>query len=240
MRATGAVSACAIATVVAAISALAVAQTSNKAPEAQRTGIPPIDVPPINGASEEQSSHPVLRITSVEVMRSQHAPVMDIIRVRGLTSSTGWEEGELVPLTRGVPADGMLQLVFVARAPAEATEASGFEPIEAIFPLETDHPFKGVNVHSASNSVTVGSLPGYAEGKGAAEDCGRCVGKTFVARGAPAPSGRSASELVREESLPAQTRVIRPSDGIPTADSNPNRLTLILNKDGQIANAVWE
>jgi hypothetical protein len=34
--------------------------------------------------------------------------------------------------------------------------------------------------------------------------------------------------------------VIRPNDGIASADSNPNRLTLILNKDGRITSAVWE
>jgi hypothetical protein len=61
-----------------------------------------------------------------------------------------------------------------------------------------------------------------------------------VAKGAAAPSGKSASEVVREEQLPPATRVIRPSEGIPSADSNPNRLTLILNKEGKITTAVWD
>jgi hypothetical protein len=183
---------------------------------------------------------PVLHITSVEVMRSAHAPALDIIRVRGLASTSGWEEAELVPLTRGVPADGILELIFVAQAPAEAAEADGFEEIEAVFPLETNHPFKGVNVHSASESVFVAALPGYTENKSAGEDCNKCVGKTFVAKGAGAPSGRSAAELVREERIGAPVRIIRPSEGIASADSNPNRLTLILNKDGKITAAVWE
>lgn len=196
---------------------------------------------PADSDSEDRSvSAPVLHIASVEVIRSAHPPVLDIIRVRGLASSSGWEDVELVPLTRGVPADGILELVLVGRAPGQAAEAKGFETVEAIFPLESDHPFKGVNVHSASESVIVIQLPGYAEGKNAGEDCSKCVGRTFVAKGAAAPSGKPASELVREEQLPAATRILRPSEGIPSADSNPNRLTLILNKEGKITTAVWD
>jgi hypothetical protein len=192
------------------------------------------------GNDERTLSAPVLHIKSVEIIRSAHPPVMDIIRVRGLTSTVGWEEAELVPLSRGVPADGVLELVMVARAPGEAADARGFEEVDAIFPLEPNHPFKGVNVHSASDSVSVTQLPGYAEGKAVSEDCSKCVGKTFVAKGASAPSGKASSELVREEQLPAATRVVKPSEGIASADSNPNRLTLILNKEGKITAAVWD
>src|SRR5271156_2971329 len=187
-----------------------------------------------------ETSAPVLHIKSVEIIRSAHAPVMDIIRVRGVVSTVGWEEAELIPLSRGVPADGILEMIMVARAPSEAADAKGFEEVEAIFPLEPNHPFKGVNVHGASESVSVTQLPGYAEGKSSAEDCSKCVGKTFVAKGAGAPVGKPASDLVREEQLPAATRIVRPSEGIPSADSNPNRLTLILNKDGKITAAVWD
>ena len=183
---------------------------------------------------------PVLKVISVEVLRSTHGGVLDIIRVRGLTSSSGWEEAELVPLTRGTPADGMLDLVLVARAPAEAMEAKGFEPIEAILPIESSHPYKGINVHSASESVTLTQLPGYVEGKGAAEDCSKCVGKVFVAKGAAVPAGKSSADVVKEEQLPPVTRVIKHSDGIPSAESNPNRLTIVLSKDGTIATAIWD
>jgi hypothetical protein len=200
--------------------------------------------PPVSataGAEDHAvASTPVLHIKSVEIIRSAHPPVLDIIRVRGVASSPGWEEAELVPLSRGIPADGMLELIMIARAPQDAADAKGFEEVEAIFPLETNHPFKGVNVHSASDSVSVTQLPGYAEGKAPAEDCSKCVGKTFVARGAATPAGKSASELVREEQLPAATRIVRPTEGIPSADSNPNRLTLILNKEGKITAAVWD
>jgi hypothetical protein len=200
---------------------------------------PPVEA---TGGAEDHAvaSAPVLHIKSVEIIRSAHPPVLDIIRVRGIASSPGWEEAELVPLSRGIPADGMLELIMIARAPQDAADAKGFEEVEAIFPLETNHPFKGVNVHSASDSVSVTQLPGYAEGKAPAEDCSKCVGKTFVAKGAAAPAGKSASELVREEQLPAATRIVRPTEGIPSAESNPNRLTLILNKEGKITAAVWD
>jgi hypothetical protein len=241
MKSFGAVTALAVAILAGGTDRVALGQASPPEEKgSSRTGMPPMDVPPVNGDSKDQAMRaPVLRITSVEIMRSTHAPYMDIIRVRGLASSSGWEEAELVPLTRGIPADGVLQLIFVARAPTEATEANGFEAVEAIFPLETSHPFKGVNVHSASESVTVNSLPGYAEGKGGGEDCNKCVGKFYVAKGA-GTSSKAAAEIVREEQLPPGTRVIKPSDGIPTAESNPNRLTLIVNKEGKIVTAVWE
>ena len=190
--------------------------------------------------SGADTSAPVLHIKSVEIIRSAHAPIIDIVRVRAIVSSAGWEEAELIPLSRTVPADGILELIMVARAPAEASEATGFVEVEAIFPLEGNHPFKGVNVHSASESVGVSQLPGYAEGKSTGEDCAKCIGKTLVAKGAAAPAGKAASELVREEQLPAATRIVRPTEGIPNADSNPNRLTLIVNKEGKITAAVWD
>ena len=232
--------------IAAALASAALAQNSEQGKEAgngqygaQQSAGAPANVPA--GAEEHAvASAPILHIKSVEIIRSAHPPVLDIIRVRGVASSPGWEEAELVPLSRGIPADGMLELIMIARAPQDAADAKGFEEVEAIFPLETNHPFKGVNVHSASNSVSVTQLPGYAEGKTPAEDCSKCVGKTFVAKGASVPAGKSASELVREEQLPAATRIVRPTEGISSADSNPNRLTLILNKDGKITAAVWD
>jgi len=239
MKPSGAVTAFAAAALLSAAADVGFAQQSGGIADRSPPSSPPIQSG--NQASDQESVRaPVLRITSVEVIRTAHGPVMDIIRVRGLASTSGWEEAELVPLTRGRPADGMLHLILVARAPADAMEANGFETIEAIFPLETDHPFKGVNVHSATDAVTVASFPGYAEGKPAGEDCRKCVGKTFVARGASAPAGKSASELIKEEQLPPIMRIVGTADGIPSADSNPNRLTLILNKEGKITTAVWE
>jgi hypothetical protein len=216
----------------------ALAQTRSAAEPPLRTGLPPMALPPVDGGANDSRTHAVLRVTSVEIMRSAHAPALDIIRARGLASSAGWEEAELVPLTRGVPADGILQLILVARPPEVASDATGYETVEAILPLETDHPFKGVNVHAATNAVGVTTLPGYAESKSALDDCGKCVGKTFVARGGAESAGRS--DVVREQQLPPEIRIVRPSDGIPGGESNPNRLTLILDKDSRIVTAVWE
>jgi hypothetical protein len=130
--------------------------------------------------------------------------------------------------------------MFVAKAPAEASEAQGYEVVEAIVPLEVNHPFKGVNVRGASNSLAVTQLPGYAESKSPGEDCSHCVGKVLVAKGATPPAGKSAAELIREEQLPPGSRVVRHTDGIASADSNPNRLTLIVNGEGLIKSATWD
>jgi hypothetical protein len=92
-------------------------------PAAEQSPPTSSEAPPVTGGANDTQTHPVLSITSVEIIRSAHAPALDIIRVRGIASSAGWEEIELVPLTRGVPADGMLQLVLVARPPEEASDA---------------------------------------------------------------------------------------------------------------------
>ena len=245
MKATGVAAGLIVTGLFWGVSTVGLAQAPG-ADQNQQRGNGPGGAPPQSAGStaggEERPDliAPVFQITSVEVIRSRHGPELDIIRVRGLASSSGWEEAELVPLTRGKPADGMLELIFVARAPAEAVEATGFEPIEAIFPLESGHPYKGVNVHSASDSVTLTQLPGYAEGKAAGEDCSKCVGKVFVPKGAAAPTGKPAAQTVNEERLPATVRVIKHSDGISSAESNPNRLTIVLSKEGTITTAIWE
>jgi hypothetical protein len=194
-------------------------------------------------SAEEETSNrraPVLQITSVEVIRSAHGPTLDIIRVRGLTSSGGWEESELVPLTRRASPDAVLDLVFTARTPEDAADATGFEAIEAIFPLEPGHPFKGVRVHAASQALTLKSVPGYVEHKPFTEDCSKCVGKHFVAKGGVAPTGKSEAEIVKEENLPPNVRVIKATDGVPSTDSDPNRITVVVGEDGRIVSAIWD
>ena len=245
MKSTGAAIALLAASLSAGLTGSAFSQTPSQPRAGGANGAngsqPPSAANQAGGGDEQPEVRaPVLKVLSVEVLRSTHGTTLDIVRVRGLTSSQGWEEAELVPLTRGTPKDGMLELMFVARAPAEAMEATGFEPIEAIFPIEASHPFKGVNVHGATESVTLTQLPGYAEGKAAAEDCSKCVGKVFVAKGAPAPAGKTAADVVKEEQLPPLSRVIKHSDGIASAESNPNRLTLVLSKDGTISSAIWD
>jgi len=225
------------------------AQTASSPPSAgQGSGGPPAGAQiggaqtPGGAGNEEANDRraPVLQVTSLEVMRSTHGPVLDIIRARGLTSSGGWEEGELVPLTRTVAPDGILDLVLTARTPEEAADATGFDAVEAIFPLETGHPFKGVRVHSATQSLTLKSLPGYVERKPLTEDCSKCVGKHFVAKGAALPGGKSEAEVVKEEHLPPGVRVIKASDGVPSVDSDPNRMTILVGEDGRIVSVIWD
>lgn len=242
MKLSGTVAALFVAGAVLAVSGPALSQSSGTAAHPSNPAAPHAESV-IQGAAADERPEviaPVLRVISVEVLRSSHGTPLDIIRVRGLASTPGWEEAELVPLTRGVPKDGMLELIFVARAPAEAMEATGFEPVEAIFPIEASHPYKGINVHSASESLSLTQMPGYAEGKGGGEDCSKCVGKVFVAKGAAMPAGKSATDVVKEEQLPPVSRVIKPADGIPSADSNPNRLTIVLSRDGTISSAIWD
>jgi len=205
-----------------------------------------------NGAPLEESSEPeqpspetpklapVLWVTSVEAMSSTHGPTLDVLRVRGITSTDGWEDAELVPLTHGIPPDGFLDLAFVAKAPTDSTSPSKSPVIEAVFTLEPGNPFKGVRVHGATNRVTLKAIPGYAEAPPPPRDCTDCVGKYFVAKGETAPSGVGANEVIREESLPKTLHVVKPTEGIGKLDSDPNRLTLVIGDDGRIVIAVWD
>ncbi len=184
----------------------------------------------------EDSAIPIFKVTSVELMRSSHAPELDIVRVRGLSSTENWSDPQLVAISRGPSADGMLDLLFVARAPDDASNATKFGPMEAIFVIEPGHPYKGIRVRSASNTLKLTQLPGYAEASGREVDCSGCVGKTYVAKGGSA----GGKDAVREEDLPAGTRVLRESDGIRKLDTDPNRLTLILGANDRIEQAFWD
>lgn len=189
------------------------------------------------------STTPLFWVSSVEVMRSAHAPQLDVIRVRGLASTEGWESAQLVPLTRGIPADGIpadgiLDLALVADAPTDSFAPTAYPELEAIFTIEPGHPFKGVRVHGAANRVTLNTLPGYAVSAAPPKDCATCQGKVFVSKGQTAPANATAG-VVREEELPRNLRVIRESDGIGTFETIPNRMTLLLNEQGQIITALW-
>src|SRR5271170_3929516 len=85
------------------LGACGLAAAQNAEPSQGRAGSEPATPQASSGADDRSMSAPVLHITSVEVIRSTHMPVLDVVRVRGLTSTSGWEEAELIPLTRGVP-----------------------------------------------------------------------------------------------------------------------------------------
>lgn len=193
----------------------------------------------VNDASNgEPSTTPLFWVSSVEVMRSTHAPQLDVIRVRGFAATEGWDSPQLVPLTRGIPADGILDLALVADAPSDSIAPTAYPEMEAILTLEPGHPFKGVRVHGAANRVTLNTLPGYAASAAPPKDCTACQGKTFVGKGQPVPAHTSAG-VVREEELPRSLRVIHADDGLGTFEFIPNRMTILLNEQGQIITALW-
>jgi hypothetical protein len=193
-----------------------------------------------NSEQTEGPPWPVIMVTSVEVLRSPRSGGMDLIRARGLTTSNAWTNPHLIPITRGEPIDGVLDVLFEANAPAGPVEIGPFMPIEALLPIENGHPYKGVRVRAGTNAISLKELPGYAEVPGPKNDCSKCLGKYFVAKGANPPAGAPADNIVREADLPWTLRIIKPNDGIASYISDPNRLTLVLSEDGRIVDAGWD
>jgi hypothetical protein len=204
-------------------------------------GAPAVTQPTPTGAPQGYATPPdlpVLLISSVEVIRSTGEPHQDIVRVRGLTGSVGWSAPSLVPLFVGNPADGILDLQFIAQVPDNSQKAAGFVPIDAIFPLEPGHSFKGVRVRAAANVVEVKQIPGLATAKITIDDCSKCVGKKFAPRGTAKPG---TAGVVREEDMPRNFRVIPPTKGVAGITHNMNRLNLVLGDDNAtIVWAFWE
>jgi hypothetical protein len=180
---------------------------------------------------------PVLYVTSVEILRTAVEPRLDIVRVTGVTSSAGWSAPQLVPTYAGKPSDEILDLQFIATIPEQSEDAEGFSPIGAIFPIEQDHPFKGVRVRASENAIEVKQTPGSGQAMIDVDDCKDCVGKKFAAATQAQPKQQG---VIREQDLPKMVRIIRPSDGIRGMEQNPNRLTLVLSDDNTIVEAFWE
>jgi hypothetical protein len=193
-----------------------------------------------HGVSDMPRQAPILAVTSIEVLRSSHGARGDIIKATGVTSSSGWSSPILVPLMFGKPSDGVLDLIFQAETSGGGTQADSLAPIEALLLTDADHPFTGVRIRSATNAVSLKTLPGYAEAPAPADPCDKCVGKLFVGKGAAAPAGAAAADAVHEQNLPPSTRIIKPTDGIAGIASDPNRLTLVIGDDGRIVDAGWD
>jgi hypothetical protein len=202
------------------------------------------NLPPPSGGSGGNAGdgrpYPIAFITSVELLRSDRTGGLDIIRARGLVTSGAWTEPHILPISQGQRSDGVLDLIFQARAPGQAMSTGPFMVVEALLPVANGHPYKSVRVRSGSNAVTLKTLPGFIETAAPKQDCSQCVGKTFQARGATAPAGVAAGDIIREEDLPYRLRVIKPTDGIAHYDVDPNRLTLVLGEDGKIVDAGWD
>ncbi len=180
---------------------------------------------------------PVFYVTSVQIVRTTTDPKMDIVSVTGLASSGGWDSPQLVPTYAGKPFDDVLDLQFIAAAPAQSQLAGGFVPVSALFTLDPGQSFKGVRVHASENAISVAQIPGSGGATQQVNDCKDCLGKKFAAAG-QAQSGDQG--VVRQEDLPKVLRVIRPTDGIRGSDPDPNRLTLMLDDKGIIVEAFWE
>ncbi len=204
------------------------------------SGGPPPPPPSAGGPPAAVVPWPVTMVTSVEVLRSERAGGLDVIRVRGLVSSSAWSSPHLIPITQGEPVDGILDLIFQGTVPTSPAPLGPFMPFEALLPVDKGHPYKGVRVRSGTNAITLKTLPGYAEIAAPKEDCAKCRGKFFVAKGAQPPAGAAADSIVREADLPWNLRVIKPTDGLPSYAFDPNRLTLVLSEDGRIVDAAWD
>jgi len=215
------------------------AQSSRPDKTAEKTAPQYADSAP---ESDDDSSvrSPVFKVTGVEVMRSAHGPALDVVHVWGVSSTDAWDTPEIVPLTHTPSGDGVLELLFVARSPSEAMDPTPFGTLEAVFIIAPGHPYKGIRVRGASNSLLLGKMPGYVEAAAPKQDCTRCVGKYFVAKGAATPAGAGGGDVVKEEDLGANVRVVKASDGLAKLDMDPNRLTLVVGDNGKIELAVWD
>ena len=190
-------------------------------------------------AYQTPPSAPVLFITSVEVIQTTLEPKQAIIKVRGLTGSRGWSGPQLVPLFQGETPDGILDLQFIAQTPDQTQKAEGFMPIYAIFPLGPgDKLPKGIRVRGVGNVVLLTQIPGSIETTIDKEDGSKAVGKKFAPKGTAQPG---TADVVREEDMPRNFRVIPPTKGVAGITHNMNRLNLVLGEDGKtITWAFWE
>jgi len=187
--------------------------------------------------AEPETELPVLYVTSIETIRSQTPPQIDIVRVTGLVGSQGWSSPELVPTYIGKPLDGILDLQFIATMPLQTETATGFVPVSAVFPVDENHGFRGVRVRGSENAIEVDQIPGMQTVRIDVDGCANCVGKKFAERGQAAPG---TPGVVRQEDLPKILRWIPPDHGIRGITHNPNRLNLLLSRDNTIIAAYWE
>ncbi len=211
--------------------ALPAAAQSPQPPGQQRSD--DADRPP--AISAERGEVPVFGVTALEVLPTSQITGVTMIVATGVVSSGGWGQASLIPLVRGTPSDGVLDLVLVAEPPSETMPASGFAPIMATLQVDTAHPYRAVRVRSANNVLAVRQMPGQAQVAAPQTDCHACAGHRLAPAGATA-----AADDIAPAALPPGTRIIRPEDGITDLQPNPNRLTLLLGEDGLISEAVWQ
>jgi hypothetical protein len=184
--------------------------------------------------SQPHHNQPQVIRVGVEILQTASDPKIELVTVTGLVSSEGWGFPQLVPTYRGKPFDDVLDLQFIATAPAQPQLASGFVVVSAIFPLDPDHRFKVVRVRAAENAISVLQIPGNNRAVTQVNDCKTCLGKRFVSSGQAQPGDQG---VVRQEVLPKAPWVLQPSDGIRGADPDPDRLTLVTDDNGTVVEA---
>ena len=183
---------------------------------------------------------PVIMVTSVEVLRFPHSGGLDVIRARGLATSNAWTNPHLVPITRGQPIDGVLDVLFEANAPDGPVEIGPFMPIESAAANRERPSLQGRARAGGHQRDLAEGAAGIHRGAGTKDDCSKCVGKYFLAKDASPPAGVPADQLVHEADLAWTLRIIRPTDGIRDYVPDPNRLTLVLSGNGRIVDAGWD
>ncbi len=115
---------------------------------------------------------------------------MDIVRARGLVTLERVERA-------ASPADHARRRHrrharphLPGQRPADMAPLGPFMVVEAILPIAHGHPYKGIRVRSGYNAVSLKTLPGFAEVAPPKEDCAKCLGKYFQAKGAAAPPAK--------------------------------------------------
>ena len=63
-------------------------------------------------AAAEGPPWPIAFVASVELLRTKDG--RDIVLARGLVTSKGWSQPNLIPINQGTPIDGVLDLLFEA------------------------------------------------------------------------------------------------------------------------------
>lgn len=184
------------------------------------------------GGETATQQSPVAYITSIEVVHLSRAPAVDMVRVMGMVPTINWGAGTLVPLVRGVPSDGVLDLELVSTGPQGTQLPSAFYPVDAWLPLQQGHPYKAIRVRGAFNALTLHEMPGFTEAKLPVGDLTKIIGMKLIAKG-------GSGEGIKVEDLPPGTKIIGPNDGINDQTRDPNRLTIYVGEDGKVLDAYY-
>jgi len=124
------------------------------APAANAPAVPP-PAPPEPAPIPPGTEVAVNSVDSVALSRPQDTPEAIIIHVSGMTSSMGWTEPKLSPVTEEGSDPSVAIFRFVATSPPSADAGHVSQPIEAELRVAALPPeVKTIRIVSASNEVT--------------------------------------------------------------------------------------